>query len=172
MNTSHLRALEASQSGIAKKVLENVPVDGTTNRSKLMADFSRMGSRPDPRVIDGCLNSLAGSGLIKEVSLNHYRRIAAKEQRPMPAHRPTEPVHELVDLAVVAAPRLAKKVNPDPLESFSAIATDLRRMAREFGALADRVETAALAADAKASEASEATEQLRQLRALLKGIGE
>ena len=148
MNPARLRAIENSQTSIAKKVLSCVPIQEAWTQHQIKMELHRSGSRTDPRIIEGCLNTLLESGLIKEPTRGSFQRIHIPDvQKDEPA---------------VAQPQPEKKP-VDPLSRLATVAETLRE-------LADDLEDIALEVTQTRSSNDEELEKLRTLKTLLKQL--
>ena len=151
-----------SQTGIAKKIYECVPIQQAWQTFQISHALKNMtGSQADVRVVQGCLNDLVESGLVRETQGRYYQRVKVEEkQKPkelkMPAPKEAKP-------AVEAAPS-------GPIEVLGALSAEIVGMAEHMKKLARRVEDAALAIEQARESDSESTEKLRQLASLLKSM--
>lgn len=163
MNEAKLARMEGGLNGIAKKVLSAVPIQETWTKDQIAVELRRQGCGADRHVLDGCLDSLRGRGLITEPVRGSFTRIAArpkadqpeikivhsisskpKEPMPTPQHQATQKIEHL--------PRIA----------------DIAKILRQT---ADELESIALEVEERIQTAEKDTANLRQLQALLKGIG-
>lgn len=149
MNPARLRMIESNQTSIAKKVLSCVPIQEVWTRHQILTEINRSGSRIDPRIFDGCLDSLVDAGLIKEPSRGSFQRIHIPEEEPKEV--PVQPK------AITPAPPI------DVFTKLSTLAIDLRKMA-------DTVEEVALNMELLSQDTKEELEKLRTLKTLLKGL--
>lgn len=148
MNNARLRAIEEGQTGIAKKVLASVPIQEAWTARQIVSDIARSGSRPDPHIVEGCLNTLVDSGLVRERPRGYFQRIKPKEE-------------EVVSIASTPA---QPKEPVDPLTKLGNIASSLRT-------LADEIEDVALTIEERQTATTEEIAKLRQLKALLRDLG-
>ena len=148
MNNARMRAIEEGQTGIAKKVLASVPIQEAWTARQIVSDIARSGSRPDPHIIEGCLNTLVDSGLVNERPRGYFQRIKPKEEKVVPiASAPAQPKEPI-----------------DPLAKLGSIASSLRT-------LADEIEDVALTIEERQTATTEEIAKLRQLKALLRDLG-
>lgn len=83
MNSSRLKVLRNGVTGIAKKILDCVPIMGTASPKEIMTELHRMGTRTDPKIVDGCLMSLLDTGVIRQPQTNRFQQVTSKEKEPM-----------------------------------------------------------------------------------------
>lgn len=82
LSPSQHRNLVASQTGIAKKVFECVPIQEPWHISAIVTEVARSSSsRPDTHIVSGCLRTLCDVGLIREPTNGCFQRIAVKEEK-------------------------------------------------------------------------------------------
>lgn len=149
MNPARMRMIESNQTSIAKKVLSCVPIQEVWPRHRILSEINRSGSRIDPRIFEGCLESLVDSGLIKEPSRGSFQRIHIPNEEPKEV--PAQPT------AKTPAP------SADAFAKLSTLASDLRKMA-------DTIEEVALNMELLSQDTKEELEKLRTLKTLLKGL--
>ena len=148
MNSARMRAIEEGQTGIAKKVLSSVPIQESWTARQIVSDIARSGSRPDPHIVEGCLNTLCDSGLVRERLRGYFQRTKPKEEK----------------VVSIAATSAQPKEPIDPLTKLGNIASSLR-------AMADEIEDVALAIEERQTATTEEIAKLRQLKALLRDLG-
>lgn len=156
MNEAKITRLESGLNGIARKVLEVVPVLTAWGKEQIHSELRRQGTGCDRSVVDGCLDNLRGRGLIKEPTRGAFIRVTSKTtttKEEDQVHNQTPPAR----LPASAAP--AEK---DPLARLAAASKLLRQAA-------DEIDAAALDAAEQVQTAAKDTEKFRQLQALLKG---
>lgn len=170
LNASRLQAIEAGQTGIARKVLDAVPIAEAWAPAKIMAEVRRHGTNLDLRIFEGCMTSLVDAGLVRQTGGGAFQRVAAKV-RTM-----TEQADDLVrsvedyGAPAVAAAAVPPKDAPELIERFERIGAHLRSFAKAFSVMADEIETLALEASEQIAKAGEGDEQLRKLRDVLQGL--
>lgn len=160
MSAAKIRILENQQTGIAKKVYGAVPINEAWPSKQIVVELARQGQVRDFSIIEGCLNSLKETGLIKEIAPGHFQRIkpkptVEKEAEPMTTKTPTTPT---------------KSESTEPVDRLAAIGTKLRGLSQMFLELADDIDEAALAFEEKASGNDEELAKLRQLKNVLKSL--
>lgn len=148
MSSARMRAIEAGQTSIAKKVLSSVPIQESWTARQIVSDIARSGSRPDPHIVEGCLNTLCDSGLVREHPRGYFQRIKPKEEKAVS----------------IAATSAQSKEPIDPLTKLSTVASILRSLANE-------IEDVALAIEERQTATTEEIAKLRQLKALLRDLG-
>jgi hypothetical protein len=160
MNEAKVARLESGLNGMAKKVLDAVPAQSPWSKDQIAIEIRRRGSGADRSVLDGCLDSLRGRGLIKEPARGQFIRVVGKTTTTQPEENtlsiPLSPAR--VPVSALAAPQVEK----DPLARLAAASKLLRQAA-------DEIDAAALDAAEQVQSAAKDTEKFRQLQALLKG---
>ncbi|MDR6447464.1 hypothetical protein J2794_003580 [Paraburkholderia terricola] len=150
-----------SQSAIAKKVLEMVPIQDAWSRSEIASHLRRVTkSSPDVAVLDGCLVRLKDAGLIRERQTGFYQRVEIREREVL--HVATETKTELNGDAGAPA--------KSPIDILSGLAERARSLATSVVVLASDIETAALTIEQGNAESNANLDKLRQLQALLKSL--
>lgn len=173
MNASKLARVESGLNTMARKVLEAVPKKEVWTKSQIARELHRSGSSSAGRdVVDGCLNTLKESGLIREPEHGSFIRVSTREPTVVtvtkkPFTTPTakeenEPMPTIPTRADAAAP---VSPEPDTLSRLANLGALLRRAADECDAIALDVES-------RVQAAKQDGEQLRQLKQLLKSIGD
>lgn len=160
MKQSRLAILEKMQTGIARKVLQAVPISEEWNAREIGRELGRLGHNPNFRILEGCLNTLVESGLVTEKTKGMFRRVAAKEKevQDMIQNEITPRV-----LAAVPEPKREEIELLDPLEQLFAVAKRLRTAA-------DEIEAEAMRMQEKMEQVTKDQESLNQLRTLLKKL--
>ena len=80
MNATRLKHVEKELSGIARKVLDAVPISDQWQAHTIANEIKRAtGSAPEIKIVNGCLESLKSSGLVREPSRGKFIRVCAKE---------------------------------------------------------------------------------------------
>lgn len=165
MNEVRMKAITESQSSIAKKVLSAIPLNEPWTAKQVYAELGRMtGSMTDRRIVDGCINTLVESGLVKESPRGSFRRIEAKPEKEQPTPEVklvVQPKFKLVEQG--ATPR-------DPLDRMAAVAASIRGIGRQLEAAATEVEETALYMQQSIESTATKSEQLDALRKLLKDL--
>lgn len=162
MNAARLQELEKGLSGIAKKVLEAVPISEQWNRHKIYGELGRIGHNIEKASVDGCLKYLMEMGLVREPARGSFIRIVAK---------PRAQTHDIE----LSAPRVPPQAtNPlavpaDPLDQMAAVATALRAQAKHLNEQADLIDEIAINSQDQLTRASADSAKLKQLQQLLKG---
>lgn len=157
MNEAKITRLESGLNGMAKKVLEAVPAQSPWSKDQIAVEMRRLGSGADRQVLEGCLDTLRGRGLIKEPTRGQFIRVVGKTTTNQLEEDTLSTQAPPARLPASAAP--AKK---DPLTRLADAAKLLRQAA-------DEIDAAALDAAEQVQTAAKDTEKFRQLQALLKG---
>lgn len=160
MNAAKLARMESGLNGMARKVLEAVPIKEPWTKEQIYGELRRAGATVDRAVVEGCFATLGDRGLVKESPRGSYIRIAARE--PQPTITEEIPMSSTIRPIITAAPPAAAPAT-DTLSRLANLGSLLRRAADEVDALALDVE-------ARVQEAGKGSDKLRQLQALLKEI--
>lgn len=164
MSQAQLKSAEDGLSGIAKKVLSVVPLQERWTTHAIIQELTRCGSRPDWKVVQGCLNSLLHSGLIIERG-GAYQRVQIKADPP---EKPSATVTDISPSKAVPMPQ--EKKQPDALSKLGERAAELRSVAATLNAIADRIDSDALEMDAKVVAASAKSQKADRIAELLREI--
>lgn len=155
MNPERLNRIADQQTGIARKVLDAVPIAEEWTTSAVSRELFRVGTRIDKDTLEGCLQSLKESGLVKEPHAGHWRRVHV-ERAEEPETAPGAKV---------------KFVRVDPLDRMATLTATLRERASQLLMLADEIDAAAIAMEEERAAGSASDQKLRQLQSLLRDIG-
>jgi hypothetical protein len=164
---NQVRLLEAERSlnGVAKKVLDCVPIAESWNVGMVCTELGRkFGARYGHDVVLGCLSTLKAQGLVREPTTREFQRITAKPVLVRSTDTDTE--EELVAQAstTLLQPPTQAPTTSDLIKRIGSLTASMR-------AVADQIDTAALELEDQLAKLSADTEKLRQLQALLKGLG-
>lgn len=163
MNEAKLTRMESGLNTMAKKVLDAVPIQEQWPKEKIVAELRRTGCNAGINIIEGCLDSLRGSGLIAEPDRGQFVRKAAK---PKITHQELKIVPSISHSSgTEPTPAVTPAVKADPFSRIAAMAGNLRTMAADLEAVACDVEE-------MLQTVHKDTEKMRQLQALLKSIGQ
>lgn len=146
MNEAKMSRLESGINGVAKKVLEAIPYEAPWSKDQIAAEVRRLGYGIDKNVIEGCLDTLRGRGLVKEPERGRFARIRAR------APVPSTPLRDALKVAVEKSEPAKSKVevmqtNVRPIQPIKSDVVD------ELGKIAERVRMLNQALDADALEA-------------------
>lgn len=158
MNANRLRMIEEQQSGIARKVLEAVPIQERWTSRAIASEMLRSGHRADMKTIEGCLESLRDSGLIREPARGEFQRVLIP------------PAVEREELAA-PEPKAVRFVKVEPLDRMATLTATLRERASQLLMLADEIDAAAISMEEERAAGTESDKKLRQLQSLLRDIG-
>lgn len=156
MNAARLKQVENGLSGIARKVLEAVPIADQWPAHTIANEIKRAtGSAPEIKIVNGCLESLRSSGLVREPTRGKWIRVSTKEHAdadddPAPA--------KVVELRKQQPEQTAREM--------------LSQVAIAMMDLAAKVEDVANEIDKAEKRNEEKTAKLRQLQELLRGLGQ
>jgi len=133
MNQKRLKRILESQTAIAKKIYEFVPIQEFWSVRQICTEIHRATQASvDMRIVNGCLNSMQEAGLIKRQGNNDYRRIEITDE-----HDEAPPEKEA---PIMSAPKpvqrtpAPKSVEPDV--TIGNLAKRLRDLADEFDEVA------------------------------------
>lgn len=172
VQAAKMERIEKSVSGIARKVLDAVPLTETWPASKIIGEMVRMtSSSPDFKIVMGCLSTLVDQGLVREPKKGEFQRIkprpALAVASPAPADTVAEPLTADAPEATVAT------VAPtEPIDRLAGLAATLKDLSVKVGAMAKEVEDVAISVEERIQTIHADTEKLRQLHALLKSLGQ
>ena len=167
MNEAKMARMEGGLNGIAKKVLAAVPIQETWTKDQIAVELRRQGYGADRKVLDGCLDTLRGRGLVTEPVRGSFTRVTAKQKTNQPEIK------------------IVHSISTKPKESMSTIQTNpqhhetqmiehlprLAAIAKGLRQTADELESIALEVEERIQTAEKDTANLRQLQTLLKSIG-
>lgn len=164
MTPEVLQAKQRNLTGIARKVLDAVPMQEPWGVPQILNEIARTtGSKPEHRIVVGCLRSLRDDGLIREIAPHEYQRAhsrqSIKDKGAAVANDPSKGELVMFHGAEPAPP-------PPPLDALqrlAALAEDARELARAL-------DEAALEVSAQIEQLQKDTAKLHQLHELLKGI--
>lgn len=162
MNETKIARLASGLNGMARKVLDAVPAQSPWTKDQIAVEMRRLGSGADRQVLEGCLDTLRGRGLIKEPSRGQFVRVISKTTTNQPEEDTLSTQAPPARLPASAAPASPPPAHSDPLARLAAASKLLRQAA-------DEIDAAALDAAEQVQNAAKDTEKFRQLQALLKG---
>lgn len=181
MNNAQMQRRIDGQTAIAQKVLSVVPMQEWWSPKQIQRELHRVtGSGADINIVEGCLAALRDAGLVKEASRDRsYQRVPMKDEPAPTVHVSTlleTPTPPSLPLPAVERPFLEivrdGLADPtDPLERLGRLAARLRDQAEINQKLADELDEAALAMQAKIDTLTADTAKLHQLTTLLRSIG-
>lgn len=172
MNAGRIEALERGLNGLARKVLELVPIQESWSTQQIFQQSRRDGHSLDFRVIEGALKNLADQGLLKRTVIDnvpHFQRVKkeaaeAGETTPIPRHM----------LPSVPAPVVEGEGGIDRvLRLVDAVSVEVEQLSAATARLkgiAEQLEKAALELSEEAGEAAAGIGKLRQLKELLASV--
>ena len=154
MNASKMKQVESGLTGIARKVLDAVPKTDAWASAAIFGEIKRAtGSSYEMKLINGCLESLKASGLVREPMRGKWIRVAAKD-------------HDDEAVEVANAVELRKLPDqPTAREMLSQVAIAMMDLAAKVEDVANEIDKAEKRNDEKNGK-------LRQLQELLRGLGQ
>lgn len=165
MNASKVEVAEKGLSGIARKVYEVVPVQESWKSHQVVQELSRLGSKPDFAVVEGCLASLKEKGLVKETQRGFWQKVKPKEEKAAPA------IKLVQDRSPIPDPYIHQTKDVDDLARMASIGKQLRDLAKQIEMVASVVDSVAISVEERIQKSSDEASKLRQLQQLLKSIG-
>lgn len=188
LNEAKLQRTARSINGVARKVLDTVPISEPWTISQVSAEMLRAtGSRPEFKIVAGCLDSLASVGLIREPTRGSFIRVMPKRRpelasvplppAPLPAEQINRESPSTMTKLAITKPSIIHEAAPsaapvDPLERIAQVATALRSASVSLAEMAQELDDAALVFTTRLDQVNADTEKLRQLQAILKSIGQ
>lgn len=172
MNETKLSRIEREITGAARKVYDRVPMKEAWTMEQIACEIRRCGLGIDRSIIDGCLNSLRGKGLIREPEAGLFIRVQARvavapQEFKTPINQPARvaPTEEEKKMAAANVVKITEPVRSDALSKIAGLAQSIRQIADDLdGAVLEYAErTQAIERD---------TDKLRQLQTLLKSLGQ
>lgn len=180
MQPQRLAQAERALSGIAKRVLEAVPISEPWTVGQICTELRRNATRVDMAVVMGCLRTHVGLGLVREPTQLNFIRV----QVPPLDARPLRIVHDITNnpggfmsLPAHVAKGIADSHTPErlterePLHDIGALSQRLRESGRALIMWAEDLERLALEFEGRIDDAKKGNEQLAQLRKLLQNLG-
>lgn len=173
MNEAKAARVESGLNGIARKVLDVVPLAEAWLPQQIVGELARAtGSNPDFRVVQGCLARLVDQGLVRRVDGARFQRV-----RPRVSLKPSKEPDTVPPSATKPDNAPPSNATPiarvdSPLDRLAVMAGALREQAQRLNAMADVIEAVALDYEAQLQRTGSDSAKLRQLQALLKGLGE
>lgn len=157
MNAAKMKQVESGLTGIARKVLDAVPISDSWQAHTIANEIKRLtGSAPEIKIVTGCLESLKASGLVREPMRGKWIKVVVREYaEPEEIATPTKAV-EL---------RKQQPEQPTAREMLSQVAVAMMDLAAKVEDVANEIDRAE-----KRNE--EKTAKLRQLQELLRGLGQ
>lgn len=166
------------QSSAARKVLECVPIEVSWTSKEIAREMGRRQQAMDFTILEGCLNTLKESGLVKEATRGQFsqspvRRRAITVITPFNGMtkeesasilNPVLPATAMQDIN--AAKPKAKTSTIDRLEE---LAMKVTALSSEMAEVSIALQDAIIEVQAELEAQNDDSERLKQLRALLSG---
>lgn len=170
MNQSKIDRVENNLSGIARKVLDAVPLQESWSTAEVIAEMRRQGQNPDFRIVAGCLSSLCEQRLVREPTQGKFTRVQSK-----PVLKAVKEVKAETPAAVASEARINPETTgaakPDTLGKLAALSTGLRTLSDALANAAKQIDDVAIEVEERIQSIEADGQQLQQLRTLLKSIG-
>ena len=178
MNYVRFKSVLGNMTTAAQKVYAAIPAFDSWTHDEINAELKRLGSHMDYKTMQGCINSLMGAGLVRELAGTGKRhRFSRMEVRGKPTktldEQETEavtepPKEEPMTTLVIATTKITETKNP--VDLLGDLAVKARSISTQLLALANEIDPAAIAAQDYVEHSDKDTEKLRQLQSLLKGL--
>lgn len=143
-----------SQSAIAKKVFEAVPIQSPQSITWITSALKRAGGTSDLKVVGGCLSTLKESGLVREPKAGTFQRDPVPGSREDP--KVTHGEGESLPLTF--------------LERMADLALGMRATGIRCAEIADKLEELAVEIEEGQKSDGDAAQKLRALQNALKGL--
>lgn len=114
---------------MARKVLECCPIQEPWTKEQIATEMRRSGSGAQVPVIQGCLDTLRGMGLIKEPERGKFVRVIAKPKAEVTSSPVLKAVHPMSTMKQV-------QPTPDPISRMAELAEQARAIAKEIESVA------------------------------------
>ena len=177
MTPSKIARTENSLTTTAKKVLEVIRTDSHMSIIDIHTELTRSGSRVDRAIVQGCLNSLVDSKVVK-LTKDGYCRLTAPMSEPNPAPRRPAPQMQIVKAEPQPAP--VKSEDMEPFGRLLSVSANIKRAAAAIEKLSSEVESLrslsaeiddiAIDVEGRLEKITKDSGKLRQLQELLRGI--
>lgn len=164
MNADRQDRLENELNGLARKVLNAVPLSEPWTTSKIAGEMRRQGLGVQFNVLEGALNGLRGRGLIKEPQRGEFIRCERRTHDLEPCKE--APMKPTLVKPIDAEPEPKK----DSLTRLADLAASLRTTAEMHRALAEEAESIGLDFEERIQQMRQGDNELQQLKMLLRGI--
>lgn len=171
MQANRLRQAEQNLSGIAKRVLDAVPISEPWTVGQICTELGRTGARVEMNVVMGCLRTHVGQGLCKEPRQLTFQRVQIPDADPPTLRVITADTTKPGVFMSKAAPALTSATG-DPLGAIGSLAARLREQGRALIVAAEEVERVGLEFEQRVDAAKQGNAKLQALQALLKSINE
>ena len=150
----------AGQTTVAQKNFQFVPVAEEWTAMQVSQALHRAtGSRVDPKVLTGCLMTMAEAGLVRATNRGLFQRAAVSQPIQTPITTATKKAESMTAKTI----EIAKPATASALDLLAGIA-------KKLGDIKQELETAALAIEESAAKNAEDVAKLQQLQAILKGL--
>lgn len=149
MTPNRFARLTQGLNGVARKVLEAVPIQEAWTAAQINTELHRVGARMDHHTLEGCLERLRRTKLVSEPAPGAFTRVPVRiSDRPDP--------DELDEEDIVANPTT-------PFDKLAQLTQQMRDLAKAL-------EDVALEIQAEIEREQNKTAKLRQLQAALKEL--
>ena len=146
--SARLLAIEKGLTGIARKVLEAVPIADTWSVTQLLSELRRAGHTSDHKLVSGCLSSLVDTGLVREPVRGSFKRVNI-------APKPAQPSLK----AVPSSDAAATPATPDPMDRAISLAAQVRALASSAIKIATELDDLALEVEGRIQQVEAGAKQ-------------
>lgn len=131
MTPKQLQSRLDGQSSIAKKVYQFIPIADSWTHQQIASEMVRVtGAHTDHRIMQGCINTLKDSGLVKEPQRGKFQRTEIKTKEEAPKKE---------DLVIQKPTAKAPQKKQSAIEILSEISEDMRNVAKKLDDAALRI---------------------------------
>ncbi|NIE67453.1 hypothetical protein [Burkholderia sp. Ax-1719] len=158
-----------SQSAVARKVFDCVPLADKWTVHKIIGELTRTSSaRVDVKTAEGILNGLTDCGLVKEVERGLFQRVTPRDTLSLPGGTPDDaPSQPEADTPV---PEQSAPAPVAGIERLGDLATQLRTMAVSLMATADDLDALALGYEERIEAVEARYAKVREFAALVRNL--
>lgn len=163
MKQSKIDRIVKNLTSISKKVYDCVPILEEWSKSQIKGELMRVGGNQNSRVVDGCLDGLKKSGLIKEPRVGYFIQITASA--PVSIKQ-----QDFTEMSV------SQKTNEKPQEAAMCDQVDpvaiIENLTAKMDELKADFEEAAIKISDYVEQSKKSVEKMQQLQMLLKSISD
>lgn len=167
MTASRHQQMLDSQSTLAQKIFQAVPIQEHWHCSNIYHLLRTTGTAADNRAVRRCLGELKEAGLVREPISGHFQRVTPKTA---PSRKKEQDMPKEA-LKVVSA---TKKPEAGALDVLASLSHEVISVAEDFSQrlkrLAARIEEVALSVEAEREGNAERLAKFKQLQSLLKSL--
>lgn len=170
ISQARFNALHSGLTSVARKVYDVVPLAEQWTTKQIVMEMNRRGMSMDTKIIQGCLESLVHSGLVREPARGEFTREAVKALISKPVINKEYPeMAEVISNITTTLTKVPAVVEPSPMERIGALAQRVNQISAMLQSLAEDINDAAVEIQAQMESNEKDVKRLKQLQALLKG---